>query len=918
MHINNLSLAYPFYEKAPVVKAGSPDFLQIDMVVLDLVAQNLVSLDEVSVQPTVINYDEVRKVLTFEDGVYYYPCLGGYETLDIKPPELEPVYPALTESLDELDGYDMDDISLSIDDTNATLVRLRSYLSGDYQMNRTPLLVGTTAVAKSAVIKSLVEELGLRMVDIRCAFLSKLDFEGLTEKITIEGKPYSYNCPADFMVKCTDPYLEYCERMANLLEDRGAPQSLIDKFREESKTPVLFADEITRAPASIRQVLTKVLTDKAFMGLPMKRARVLAATNSAYGTGEEDVYQVSDPEDAAFYDRFESTVVLPDNALPYWKRWAKNNIHPVILSYLEDHPDKYYWHAEVLTQYNTSYDENDLATIPFPNFRTWEMLSKYLYKSNSISSDYIKGLIGPATGEDIIPHLLANGFVESVPKEDVYQDFVDNAIRTSTPTMLIGPSGVAKTARVKQTLKENNAVVIDINLSEMDRSDLMGPPAKVSLGEYLASGVTQYVSEEEVKELTEAVQLPEFMTVKAPRYDMVKKIQKAVSSGRKVALVFDEANRVQNPTVMSAMFEAVSDHRFAGVDFGDADVTVFAMANLGENMGDAKALDPALSARFSMVRQKEYTKYDAQAFLNYARSSKFNPVVLSWLESLKEEELLDTLKSVETRCLEVSAPSTRGLEDLSKLCSSKSSGILDGVMVANIEFKTKALRDPIGCLHEFQNFESNWSGSRLTNEISIGSRKITSSKIVEFVDEFISSGSTDVSKAKKIVELICAVEKNITVTRSDVFGNVLGPVGNAFAKYYNIMSGRIASMLTLADLVDEKNILPFIRQEYAKNSSKWVVKFPDLMGDIWDRYHASKKQPFFKTLIDAIISVCPSTDTALSCMTTIVTGKYSESLIIAEGDDKEWGRQTVKKLGLKEIDSSNNPAVDTSFGIKLN
>ena len=54
-----------------------------------------------------------------------------------------------------------------------------------------PLLIGPTAVFKSATVKELCKKYNYRMVDFRVAFTSRLDYSGLFQIGEVEGKKYS-------------------------------------------------------------------------------------------------------------------------------------------------------------------------------------------------------------------------------------------------------------------------------------------------------------------------------------------------------------------------------------------------------------------------------------------------------------------------------------------------------------------------------------------------------------------------------------------------------------------------------------------------------------------------------------------------------------------------------------------------------
>ena len=82
-----------------------------------------------------------------------------------------------------------------------------------------PLLIGPTAVFKSATIKELCKKHGFRLVDFRVAFTSRLDYSGLFQIGDVEGKKFSYSCPMEELVTCSDGFREYCAKAYDKLND---------------------------------------------------------------------------------------------------------------------------------------------------------------------------------------------------------------------------------------------------------------------------------------------------------------------------------------------------------------------------------------------------------------------------------------------------------------------------------------------------------------------------------------------------------------------------------------------------------------------------------------------------------------------------------------------------------------------------
>ena len=98
--------------------------------------------------------------------------------------------------------------------TDTVEFQIKTYLQNRSSSERIPLLLGNTGLAKSAMIKSLASQYphdpskgiyGYRVIDLRCAFLDKLDLEGLVQK-SADGK-FTYNAPMASILTCTDDHL---------------------------------------------------------------------------------------------------------------------------------------------------------------------------------------------------------------------------------------------------------------------------------------------------------------------------------------------------------------------------------------------------------------------------------------------------------------------------------------------------------------------------------------------------------------------------------------------------------------------------------------------------------------------------------------------------------------------------------------
>ena len=144
---------------------------------------------------------------------------------------------------------------IMVNSDTALMVRIESYLLGGYLTNRVPLLMGQSAVAKSATVKALCAKHGFRLVDLRTGFMSRLDIQGLTEiEYQEDGTAVSYNCGMEEFIECTDEYIKYCRDAIPKIEEaidscvepdkKKGLQAILKKYQEGAKIPVLFLDEI--------------------------------------------------------------------------------------------------------------------------------------------------------------------------------------------------------------------------------------------------------------------------------------------------------------------------------------------------------------------------------------------------------------------------------------------------------------------------------------------------------------------------------------------------------------------------------------------------------------------------------------------------------------------------------------------------
>lgn len=419
-----------------------------------------------------------------------------------------------------------------------------------------PLLIGPTAVFKSATVKELCKKYNYRMVDFRVAFTSRLDYSGLFQIGEVEGKKYSYACPMEEIVVCSDGFREFCKQSYQKLEDilqKGYTETevasdgnnveiekkyLTDEqktkivelqlqYKNYMRTPVLFCDEITRCrDKGVNGILVQLLNQKKLNDMTLNGCKFVAATNLDIQKGVEReeyrmeldmLYDVNTDLDVAYSNRFIPLKVYPNDVMDRWFDWASGttdkkgfkgvtNIHPVVLEFLNNNRDMVYTDKPVLDAIAEGLSDNEQRTQVFPNYRTWDMLSDYLYsvdKTAEAENDgkedsgeeklykrkILEGYVSKWCCEKFIPFLESKGYsnfdeVKEPVKDDV-GDFLSTALETGSPAMLIGPSALGK------CVTGDTIIRVDGGITEIKNLDFTDGYLE---REYVIDGLTDYVT----------------------------------------------------------------------------------------------------------------------------------------------------------------------------------------------------------------------------------------------------------------------------------------------------------------------------------------------------------------------------------------------------------------------------------------
>lgn len=911
-----------------------------------------------------------------------------------------------------------------------------------------PLLIGPTAVFKSATVKELCKKYNYRMVDFRVAFTSRLDYSGLFQIGEVEGKKYSYACPMEEIVVCSDGFREFCKQSYQKLEDilqKGYTETevasdgnsvetekkyLTDEqktkivelqlqYKNYMRTPVLFCDEITRCrDKGVNGILVQLLNQKKLNDMTLNGCKFVAATNLDIQKGVEReeyrmeldmLYDVNTDLDVAYSNRFIPLKVYPSDVMGRWFDWASgttdkkgfkgvSNIHPVVLEFLNNNRDMVYNDKPVLDAIAEGLSDNEQRTQVFPNYRTWDMLSDYLYSVDKTAEaenegkedsgeeklykrKILEGYVSKWCCEKFIPFLESKGYsnfdeVKEPVKDDV-GDFLSTALETGSPAMLIGPSALGKTSRVKQYMKKAKIktglepVLINVNLASKDAVDLMGMPVKQSLTEYVGGGILKGSGLDDVsKELQSVVAnvsadikygMTDIMTLRAPDKTIKDRFVTALKEGREVILFFDEVNRVSSNTVTSAVFEVISDYRFAGVDFSNYKdkVKVVAACNMAwEGMddeaggyGDTGTLDPAFAARFSIYWKKNYDENDVASWIEFMESQKeeglIDGTLIEFFKGLDTEQALKIMASVEKRTLEDAQPSTRNMLQLSKDIKS-----MRGKRQENGTFKAKAFNGKIlftdDVVMQFADLilerqsdsleshaqktikfldsllygSDSWESLLIGDTVKVGDTSISASDIVDSLaqcrddlkqftlkpmsaDDRVECSDT-IDLVEDLAGFVRQLDINTSNKREDMFKMYLGEsILGGFTKYFNNTFGtNLDEDITIEQLSDKTLIIPFMKivqrnfSKYSGNTESIVKYCLDLCNDFMEAHGKTLPNENYAMFLTGIKDILPNADNMVLFLKR--SGENLEDMYqLAEGVGDDWIIDITSDFGNK-------------------
>ena len=768
----------------------------------------------------------------------------------------------------------------------------------------------------------------------------------------------------------------------------------------------------------VNGILVQLLNQKKLNDMTLNGCKFVAATNLDIQKGLEReeyrmeldmLYDVNTDLDVAYSNRFIPLKVYPNDVMGRWFEWASgttdkkgfkgvSNIHPIVLEFLNNNRDMVYNDKPVLDAIAEGLSDNEQRTQVFPNYRTWDMLSDYLYsvdKTAEAENDgkedsgeeklykrkILEGYVSKWCCEKFIPFLESKGYsnfdeVKEPIKDDV-GDFLSTALETGSPAMLIGPSALGKTSRVKQYMKKAKIktglepVLINVNLASKDAVDLMGMPVKQSLTEYVGGGILKGSGLDDVsKALQDVVAnvsadikygMTDIMTLRAPDKTIKDRFVTALKEGREVILFFDEVNRVSSNTVTSAVFEVISDYRFAGVDFSNYKdkVKVVAACNMAwEGMDDEAGgyvdtgtLDPAFAARFSIYWKKNYDENDVASWIEFMESQKeeglIDGTLIEFFKGLEPEKALKIMASVEKRTLEDAQPSTRNMLQLSKDIKS-----MRGRRQENGTFKAKAFNgkilftDDVAMMFEdlvlerqSDSLESHaqktvkfldsllygsesWESLLIGDSVKIGDTSISASDIIDSLVQcrddlkqftlkpMSSDDRVDCSDTIDLVEDLAGFVRQLDINtgnkREDMFKMYLGEsILGEFTKYFNNTFGtNLDEDISIEQLSDKTLIIPFMKivqrnfSKYSGNTEGMVRYCLDLCKEFMEVHGTSLPNENYAMFLTGIKDILPNADNMVLFLRRSDEG-LEEMYKLAEGVGDDWIIDITSDFGNK-------------------
>lgn len=602
----------------------------------------------------------------------------SYSTYDQEVPEEE----------EEIVGESIIDFLTEARSQSDVAIMLKSYILGFSRgrvSNKAPYLLGHSGIAKSAIVYEVIKELdapskelsikdiqdqagadltkwGYKLIEVKAGFLDKVDFMGYVSDTESDSGQSAWNdSPKTELLLCSTEFVNECRKfITDLKEAEITPENMhfISKIRYYAKTPVLFLDEVNRAPEMVINQIMPIVNQNRLDRYDLSIAPKIGAANELIemeGIPEEDKelfnYNVTKAKDIA--------------AISRWNQWEVSGEDASVIqntfNYLADpKKGKFKDSPWALTALNWALKKRKLYDHKlvdkygkFPTFRGWEDVCTYLayVEKNQPGIVPLLEVFHGLLGLNINPSDFLSVELDQSKSTDL---FIKHSLDAGLPCSLIGRAGVAKTSKVEQYAKDlrltyDEVVVEYMDLPVEDRTTVNGMPKKKNFLTTVFNNTLpkEYRHDEYKKEEDESISstslfkafeekvkmtgVPKETTIveaKVGIQNTVHKLKQSIANGKKVKLIlfFDEFNRA-NPIVQSCIFEAVSLKRFRGIDLEGIDFSIVTAGNWQSRIDvdingkhyNVTPIDTASLHRSCTKVIESYEKEDIDSFMEVLR-----------------------------------------------------------------------------------------------------------------------------------------------------------------------------------------------------------------------------------------------------------------------------------------------------------
>ncbi len=491
-----------------------------------------------------------------------------------------------------------------------------------------------------------------------------------------------------------NPKYQSTDDLTKYMSEEEARQYLT--IRNYAKTPVLFFDEINRINTLVLKQLMVIINQKRLGMYKWENAPMVAAANLSVGVTDDalkDMYkyvEISSFEDTAIVDGFNKLEVDPSNpgvvnsfktAMRRKYGSIPNNFINIFMDAVETFvksfgdPEASPWYD--VSQIKYGLDDKQLETPQeynkFPTFRGWDWVFQYI-KSKlpttwnpdpqkpilvKLSTTMIEGLIGKEMTKVLSLGVSAsdpgnfNGLIKSTGIElsfgqlnalgDAQQELLDESFGVGIPALIVGPTGIAKTAKVDQMVANAGAKIYYIDLCTQDKTRVRGYPTPTDLVT-ATIGIGGKFTQELDNEIRQIEGFPTKTTDFVP-FSFKSEVQEALEKNQKLVVFYDHMNRADTIT-QSAVFDAISNNRISGVDVSELVkknlIQFVAAGNVGPGY-NVEELEAATVACFAYNRKDIVDDGDYNSFIQFARKHFEAPLVEMLIKS--KDYILDAINA---------------------------------------------------------------------------------------------------------------------------------------------------------------------------------------------------------------------------------------------------------------------------------